>query len=209
MKKLLTFFPIHYQHWLTLIIIAIVAIVCHGLGSQFIGTMEFIHAQVNAGQYWRLLTHAFWHTNTNHLLLNLAGLALLWALHGEHYRAWNIAGLLIFCSIMSAFGVWFLSPHIDYYVGLSAALHGLFVFGAVRDVQHNRFSGWLLLAGVAVKLYLEQHQTTDTTAALINATVAYDAHIYGAIAGGGYALAYWLFSFLRQTSPDTAQSPRT
>lgn len=196
MKKLLTLFPIHYQHWLTLIIVAALAVVCHMLGSHLVENFEFVHQRVDSGQYWRLLTHALLHTNINHLLLNLAGMSLLWALHGEHYRAWNVAGLLLFCSIASALAVWSFSPTIDYYVGLSAALHGLFVFGAVRDVQQKRISGWLLLGGIVIKLFMEQHQTTDSTAALINATVAYDAHIYGAIAGLCYALGGMLFTWL-------------
>lgn len=188
---MLTFFPTHYKHWLTLFIIALISTANQSVFAGYVDSVEFTHAAINHGEVWRLLTHALWHTNFYHLGLNMMGMMLLWALHGEHYTPLNTFLLLCWCAVFSAGAVWLLAPHIDYYVGLSAALHGLFCYGAVADIRQKHYSGGVLLLGLAAKLYFEQQQTFDRTAALIEANVAYDAHIFGAVAGVIYALGYF------------------
>ncbi|MEC7509473.1 MAG: rhombosortase, partial [Pseudomonadota bacterium] len=46
---------------------------------------------------WRIVSGNIVHTNGYHLLLNLAGLALLWALHGEHYRIGLYLKVFVWC----------------------------------------------------------------------------------------------------------------
>ena len=188
---MLTFFPTHYKHWLTILIVAFISTLNQWLFADYVGNVEFVHAAVNNGEVWRLLTHAVWHTNLYHWGLNITGLVLLWALHGEHYSPLNTFILLCWCAVFSSAAVWLFAPHIDYYVGLSAALHGLFCYGAVADIRQKRYSGGLLILGIMVKLYFEQHQIHDNTASLIEANVAYDAHIFGAVAGIIYAIVYF------------------
>lgn len=133
---------------------------------------------------WRIVTGNLVHTNGFHLLLNLAGLALLWILHGEHYRISRFLKVFIWCCFGTSAGIYLLSPDLIWYAGLSGALHGVFVWGACMDIRKGLSSGWLLLAGVAVKLGYEQFTgSSDGVAELINATVAVDAHLYGAISG--------------------------
>ena len=38
------------------------------------------------------------------------------------------------------------------YVGLSGALHGLFTWGALKDISSKTKGGWLLLIGVWLKI---------------------------------------------------------
>ena len=80
---MLTFFPTHYKHWLTILIVAFISTLNQWLFADYVGNVEFVHAAVNNGEVWRLITHALWHTNLYHWGLNITGLALLWALHGE------------------------------------------------------------------------------------------------------------------------------
>lgn len=61
----------------------------------------------------------------------------------------------------------------------------------MADIRQKRYSGGLLILGIMVKLYFEQHQIHDNTATLIEANVAYDAHIFGAVAGIIYAIVYF------------------
>lgn len=52
------------------------------------------------------------------------------------------------------------------------------------DILNKVRSGWLLLAGVAAKLVFEQLQgSSEDVASLIDANVAVDAHLYGAVCG--------------------------
>ncbi|BFT30481.1 rhombosortase [Alteromonas sp. D210916BOD_24] len=142
---------------------------------------------------WRIITGNIVHTNGYHLLLNLAGLALLWALHGEHYRIGLFVKVFVWCCIGTSAGLYYFSPDLIWYVGLSGALHGIFVWGACMDIKEKLYSGWLLLIGVAVKVAYEQFDgSSQQVAALIDAKVAVDAHLFGAVSGLIMFALMWL-----------------
>jgi len=63
-------------------------------------------------------------------------------------------------------------------------LHCFITVGALLDIKHKIQSGWLILLGVIAKVTYEQWQGPDAElAALIDANVAIDAHLYGVIFG--------------------------
>lgn len=135
-------------------------------------------------QYWRAITAHNLHTNIWHLLLNLLGLLLLWLLHGDYAKSRVL--LLQFFSLGAGISlcIYLFNPSILWYVGLSGVLHGLFVIGAILDVKNKRFSGYLLLVGVIIKILDEQLSGPDQSLqSLIQANVAIDAHLYGAFLG--------------------------
>jgi rhomboid family GlyGly-CTERM serine protease len=147
-------------------------------------SLQYNLQAIQNGQFWRWITGHLLHTNDWHLLLNGVGVLLLWSLHGDYYN-WQryfllLSGLILGCSA----GLYFFSPELQIYVGLSGALHGLFVWGAMTDVHKKLHSGWILLLGIAVKIYYEQTDgASQNISELINAQVAVDAHLYGALAG--------------------------
>ncbi|MCW8092456.1 rhombosortase [Alteromonas sp. ASW11-130] len=139
---------------------------------------------IQGTETWRMLSGNLVHTNGVHLLLNVAGLALLWALHGEHYYLPTFLRVFLWTCVGCSVGIYFFSENLIWYAGLSGALHGVFVWGAFKDIEKNVLSGWVLLAGVALKIIYEQ--TTGANAELeqwIDAAVAIDAHLYGAVSG--------------------------
>jgi Uncharacterized membrane protein (homolog of Drosophila rhomboid) len=133
------------------------------------------------GQWWRVITGNITHTNSTHLVMNLIGLAVFYALHGRHYSERLIVPI---AWMMAAIGcVIFLSPF-EWYAGLSGVLHGLFAWGGVRDIQNKTPLGRLLLVGLAIKLVFEScNSSVGFTEELINANVAYQAHLTGALVG--------------------------
>jgi rhomboid family GlyGly-CTERM serine protease len=145
--------------------------------------LAYIATDIEHGQWWRILTGNLLHTNTPHLLLNLGGLWLLFALHFQYYSyRWLV--LVGFMCLAVGMGIWLFSPKIQWYVGLSGVLHGLFVLGAFYDIKHQLKSGWLLLLGVLIKVgYETQFGASQEVANLIGANVATDAHLYGALSG--------------------------
>ncbi|WP_051275273.1 rhombosortase [Aestuariibacter salexigens] len=152
---------------------------------DFIGAI-FIYErpEIANWQLWRLITGNLLHSNLNHLLLNLLGLVLLWALHGDYYTTRRYMFIFTCCAIATTLGLYLFNPGIYWYVGLSGALHGIFVWGAVVDIQHKLTSGWLLLLGVAIKIGYEQmYGASAVLAEWIAASVATDAHLYGAVGG--------------------------
>lgn len=133
---------------------------------------------------WRIITGNLVHTNGYHLILNIAGLALLWALHGEYYRVGLFLKVFLWCCIGTSAGLYFYAPDLIWYAGLSGALHGIFAWGACMDIKEKMHSGWLLLIGLALKVGYEQFDGSSAqVAALIDAKVAVDAHLFGAISG--------------------------
>ncbi len=80
-----------------------------------------------------------------------------------------------------------------HYVGLSGALHGIIVYGAVKDIKVGwPVSGWLLTIGIIIKVGYENiWGPSDDVKVMINADVAVEAHLYGLI--GGLILALPLF----------------
>lgn len=70
------------------------------------------------------------------------------------------------------------------YVGLSGVLHAFFAWGALQDIKHKEKTGYLLFLGLWAKIIYEQlYGASAEVSAMINATVAVDAHLWGAIAG--------------------------
>jgi rhomboid family GlyGly-CTERM serine protease len=146
--------------------------------------LEFNRQLIEQGQLWRLFTSQFVHANWAHLGLNCAGIALIWLLHGEYTSpsryGFNIATLAVWCGL----GVFWFCPTITIYTGLSALLHGVIIWGAIKDVTVGLKSGYVLFIGVWVKLIAEQiNGPSADIGALINSTVAVDAHLIGAIGG--------------------------
>lgn len=135
-------------------------------------------------QYWRAISAHLLHTNIWHLILNLMGLLLLWLLHGDYA---NSRSLLLQCIVLGigiSASIYLFAPNVIWYVGLSGILHGLFVIGAIIDIQKNRVTGYLLLTGVIIKIVDEQISEPDAKLqALIQANVVIEAHLYGLILG--------------------------
>lgn len=170
------------------------------IGQPATDLLAYDRFAVEGLETWRLVTANFVHTNGYHLLLNLGGGWLLWALHKEHYRFLRYCKVMLWCSFATSAGIYFFSSSMIWYVGLSGALHGLFIWGACMDIRTGLKSGWLLLVGGAMKVIYEQYfGSSEQVASIIEANVATDAHLYGAIAGG--------VLFLLMYPPKTKFSP--
>ena len=140
-------------------------------------------------ELWRIISAHFLHTNLAHLLLNASAIILLWTLHGNFYTIRQYFALFIFCAVITSLGLYWFSPELTQYVGLSGVLHGVFVWGAIWDIRHKDKTGYLLFIGVWLKIAYEQvYGASQEVSQLINANVAIDAHLWGALAGTLYAL---------------------
>jgi rhomboid family GlyGly-CTERM serine protease len=135
-------------------------------------------------QSWRFFTGHLLHSNLWHLLMNLGALALILLLHQSYYRLKSMTFLLIAGCLLISAQLYFFSPDIKIYLGLSGWLHCLIVVGALLDIQHKIRSGWLIFFGAIAKVVYEQWQGPDAELGrLIDANVAIDAHLYGVLSG--------------------------
>ncbi len=175
-----------------LLVLAFMLYLFEPLSSQH---LAFDREKIQSFEVWRLLSGNFLHTNFRHLLLNALGLSLLWALHGQHFTTKNYLIIFLVLSLACTLGIYFFAERLAWYVGLSGTLHGMFVLGAYKDIRFGLKSGWLLLFGVWAKIAHEQwYGASQDVAELIGASVAIEAHLYGALSGMLVVLYLLVFS---------------
>lgn len=183
------------QHFLVILAIALLSVVAfiseYFLGGLFTNSLVYQRQLIGEGEIWRLITGHLLHTNGYHLLLNLAALFMLWALHGRFYSIKNYTALFLFCSITTSIGIYYFDPTLIQYVGLSGILHGVFIFGAIMDINAKDKTGYLLFIGGWLKIAHEQFYGASTDVSnLIEASVAIDAHLWGALGGLLFGVIY-------------------
>lgn len=176
--------PVQTIHILCPLIVLIFALIAFVFDEQIADLLIYNRDLVTQGEYYRLLSGHFLHTNGNHFLLNGAAIILLWALHGQYYRHQNYLIIFLTSAIVCGFGIHWYSLDISLYVGLSGILHGFFVWGALMDIKHKEKTGYLLLIGVILKIAHEQfYGASADVESFIESSVATDAHLFGAIGG--------------------------
>jgi len=162
-----------------------------------IAALLFIFSQTELLASWRFdrflfdqqpilaLSHAFVHLNAQHLILNISGLVFIYLIFPSAFKSllWIIA--LAASAVASAYGIFYYSPETEWLVGLSGALHGLFVYAALRS---RASIAWLV--AIIIKLVIEQmpslmptNNLTQMTEQFINNPVIVDAHLWGAAGG--------------------------
>lgn len=174
--------------------LAVISLAAMVGGSHAFYWLSYERDAILDGQVWRVLTGHLMHLGWPHVLLNLAGLALLWIIFGRllSFERWVVA--LVCCAFGVSLGLLLFHPELDWYVGMSGVLHGMFVIGAIAGIRSGYRAEWLLLGLLTVKLVWEQLRgATPATAEFVGGAVIVDAHLYGAITGLAVALALrWL-----------------
>jgi len=136
------------------------------------------------GQWWRLISGNFVHLSWEHLLMNLAGLVLIWILLSRLLTTTQWLIVILTGSLAVGLGLLAFNPQLDWYVGLSGMLHGMFVVGLINNIRRGYRLEWLLLLGLVLKLLWEQvYGAMPGSTNLAGGAVIVDAHLYGAIAG--------------------------
>lgn len=141
------------------------------------------------GQWWRLITGHFTHTNTYHALVNVATFWIMSFIFKPRPNE-----LVILMSVLAVcIGLLNLLTPVQEYAGLSGILHGVFAYYALRETLSGRKSSGLLVLGILAKVAWEQvYGASESTAELIQASVAVDAHFFGAVLGLSYAGLVWV-----------------
>ena len=117
--------------------------------------LYFSASDINRGEIWRLLSGHFMHADSQHLLWNCLGLAVLGTVIEQHSRM----------ALWAAFGAGVVSvnillltpfPQLDYYCGLSGVLNSLLLVALWFEWKQSR--SWLIIVigcGSVAKVLIE------------------------------------------------------
>jgi rhomboid family GlyGly-CTERM serine protease len=146
---------------------------------------QFTRVDINAGQWWRFLTGNFVHLTWRHFAMNALALVAIYALYSNCLKLKSMVLVFLLSCLSVTLGIWIFSPELQWYVGLSGALHGLLITLIIADYVNNRhLLNILLLLVVMTKLVWEGMMGpipgSESTA---GAPVVVQAHIYGFVGG--------------------------
>jgi len=150
---------------------------------------RFDRVLIEQGHYCLLFSGHLIHANWTHWLLNVAGLAIVAFFFSPHatVKQWFVVVLVSMLFISVAIWLWL--PELRTYVGLSGVLHGLFFYGALREIRYYPVSGYVLTGLLLAKLLWEHFfGALPGSEEMINGRVLTESHLFGAIAG----FAVWL-----------------
>jgi len=185
--------------WLIPGILLVIAVLLAVTGDSGRTWLRFDRGPIADGELWRLLSGHFVHLGLTHLLLNAAGLVLVWILVGRAFQRVGWLAVIVGSVVAIDIGLWIFSPALEWYVGLSGLLHGMLAAGIVASWRDRNVEALILGLVIAGKLAYEQLLgPLPGSEGTSGGTVIVDAHLYGVI--GGVIVASILIR-VRQTTP--------
>ncbi|MFV9614967.1 MAG: rhombosortase [Gammaproteobacteria bacterium] len=171
----------HSSHilWLILFFVS-----CFLQAFNFVDSWRFNRELVAKGDVWLLFSGHIAHLNWSHWLLNMAGLSIVAFFFSGHasFKQWLLV-ILVSATVISA-GIWWWLTDIRYYVGLSGVLHGLFLYGALREIRFYPASGYVLVTVLIGKLLWEFfYGALPGSEDMAGGRVLTEAHLLGAVGG--------------------------
>lgn len=174
--------------------LGVVAVVATWLTAPASPALRYERVDILDGEWWRLLSGHVVHLGQSHLLLNLAGLALIGWVFGPGLRAAQWLVLLAGSWLALSAGFLLLEPQLAWYVGLSGLLHGLLLGALPLDRGLDWRVRLLMAILIGAKLVWEQWAgELPLTASAAGGPVVVEAHLYGGIGGLLAGIAWWSF----------------
>ncbi len=184
-------YQFHSSHvlWLLLFLLSFVL-----QAFDLIDSWRFNRDLVEQGQLWLLFSGHIVHLNWSHWALNMAGLAIVAFFFSSHasFSQW-LAVILVSACVINI-GLWWWITDVRSYVGLSGVLHGLFLYGALREIRFYPVSGYVLTTVLIAKLTWEFFNgALPGSEEMTGGRVLTEAHLLGAIGG----ILVWLVEYFR------------
>jgi rhomboid family GlyGly-CTERM serine protease len=177
--------PLGVKRYRGLLLLIAVVLLCIGLslgGENARIWLQYDRTKVASGELWRLVTAHLVHGSSQHSLVNLLGLVMMWALFNKTYRLVSWIVIVACGTVAIDLGFWFLMPELHWYVGLSGVLHAVLAAGTVAWWKTEAKALALLLTVIMIgKLLWEQFQGALPLSG--DLPVIVNAHLYGEIGG--------------------------
>lgn len=172
---------------------AVLSAVCGVLmlgGQPLVDLLRYDRAAIAAGQWWRLLSGSLVHLGWWHWLFNVLSLGLLVLLCPERLSPLEWARRLLVLTLGMSLALYYLSPGIQTYVGLSGPVYGLFALGLGRQALRRDEIAIVCLVFLAGRIGWELvNGASASETQLIGGKVVAISHVYGICSALLYALA--------------------
>jgi len=146
----------HPKNNIYFILLASIVLAIGSFSTELSDLLRYDRNLIIEGEIWRIITGHFTHLTWSHLLMNLAGFALVFGFFGNLISNGHWATFTFFSSIFISVILYLTSPELIWYVGLSGVLHGLLVLGGLYDFKVRRWESILFLSIIFIKLLWEQ-----------------------------------------------------
>jgi len=169
---------------LALICIGIMLLPQHIRESLYLNIEDF-----KQGQYWRFFSAHLTHYSWIHCLSNIVGLLLLIGIFNNSKRNfhWLVAALVTAMAISS--GLSLFSAKLDWYVGFSGVLTGLYAYASIKTFNENTSLSIFILIALSGYVAIQVFQGELIDSMLIkDLNTSSHAHAYGLISGILYAM---------------------
>lgn len=147
--------------------------------------LYFFRQAIDSGQWWMVWTGNLCHATFYHWAMNMALIAVLSYFFIEQTDKLHLVGVLFVMMPVVGLGLYFLNPELDIYTGFSGVVQGWLSCVLIRSLPETPKFNIAILALQWGRIVYEQMPGYDVNYMrnLIDAAVAVDAHLYGAIAG--------------------------
>lgn len=170
--------------------LAVAIVLTQAMGPSVHAVLAYDRAAIAAGEVWRMLTCSFVHLSGYHCFLNVLGLAAYALLCPGRPSGFEWAARLAALSFGVSAGLYAFAPNVGTYVGLSGAMHGLFVLGLWPLAARRDLIAIGCLVFLAAKIAWELAfgvPVSDATS--IGGRVVTESHLFGTLAALVYGLA--------------------
>lgn len=205
--------PRFAKNWLpapaVLLLLAVSALLL--LSDDLVRMLRYDRTGIDAGQYWRVLSANLVHSNYWHYLLNAGSVAVQALLFRDLLPARNWGLVALLCAAGNILGMHFFSPELRWYVGMSGALYGSAIFGAIALLRNRE---WLIGGALASYLtgriiYEQFWDLPSDMEQMIGVPVAVDAHLWGLLTGYLCCLMLFMPAKIRHSNATKAHADKT
>ena len=172
---------LHWNHGLWLLLLLLSALL---QVTDQVASWRYDRDLIGLGQYWLLFSGNIVHLNWTHWALNMAGLGIVAFFFSAYGNLLQWLTVILISMLFVTIGMYWMNPEVTTYVGLSGVLHGLFIYGALREIRTYPLSGYTLLVLLIGKLAWEFFNgAMPGSEEMTSGHVITDAHLYGEIGG--------------------------
>lgn len=172
---------LHLRSFALPIVIVVFALIVQATTLQ--DSLDWQRSQIDAGQWWLIISGHFTHLGWEHFLLNCLALLIIWELFYRHRKVWLVVVELLWLCLVVGLGIYLFNPDVEWYVGLSGILHGMFLIGLSSELHWKNKIGLIVAVGFAAKIVWEQNVGITTGLIFEEDSVLVDAHLYGTLGG--------------------------